>query len=237
MIERTLKRVEWCDEIIIVDSGSTDKTLEICKKYTKKIFYRDFDGYGSQKHFAVEKTSNNWVLSVDADEVLSNELIAEMKNIFRQKEISFVGFEVPFSTAFMGKQLKFGSTRNEKHLRLFNKTYGNFNLDKVHEKIILKGKTSCLKQKIEHYTYKDLKDFFAKMNNYSTLIAEKYYKNGKKESYIKAYFKFPFSFLQSYVLRLGILDGFAGFVWAIFFAFYHSVKYIKLVELYKVIVR
>ena len=135
----TLEAVKWADEIVLVDSGSTDKTLEIAQKFKAKIVYRAFDGYGSQKNFATQQASNDWILSLDDDEILTPELQKEIQSINLQNA-DFQGFKIPRSLIFLGKLLRFSGEYKRLTLRLFNRKQGNWNAEYVHESVEVNGK-------------------------------------------------------------------------------------------------
>jgi len=230
IIEKTLSKLDWCDEIVIIDSGSTDKTIEICKKYNCNIYHNEFKGFGQQKQIALDKCKNNWVLSIDADEVLSDALREELINTFKSDKIKYNGFYLPFATNYLGKTLKFCGLRHEKHLRLINKNHAHFTTPKVHESIIVKGDVSKMKNKVIHYTYRSISHHLSKMNAYTDNAALEYFKKNKKISKFKTIIKFPVSFVNVYFIKGGIFDGYQGFMWSLFSAFYTSLKYAKLIE-------
>lgn len=230
-LEITLKALQWCNEIVIVDSGSTDGTLSIAEKYHCKIFHRDFSGYGTQKRFAVECAKNDWVLNVDADEVLSNELIAEIQQKLQNPDLQEVAFTIPISLIFMNKKIRFGGEYGARHLRLFNRKFGNFNTNQVHEDVEVKGKIGKLSQHIWHYSYVSIEEYFQKFNRYTTLGALEAAKKGKKPAKWLIMMRLPINFFHRYILQGLILDGFPGFVWALLSSFYPVVKYIKLIEM------
>ena len=173
--EKTLKpvleAVSWADEIVLVDSGSTDKTLEIAQQFKAKIVYRAFDGYGFQKNFATEQASHDWILSLDDDEILTPELQKEIQNL-DLKNTEYQGFKIPRSLIFLGKLLRFSGEYKRLTLRLFNRKYGNWNAEYVHESVEVKGKIGTLKNQILHDSYRDLTDFFNKFNKYTSLGAK-----------------------------------------------------------------
>jgi glycosyltransferase involved in cell wall biosynthesis len=233
-ILRCLESVEpMADEIVVVDSGSTDRTLQICRESGCKIFTREFDGYGSQKQFAVDQAFNDWVLSIDADEVLSEELTEEIKQLLAEPGtgITHPGYIIPFALHYMGRILRHGGVGHEHHLRLFNRTRGGFTLVPVHEGIELKGIAGALKGHIIHYSYHDIGHHLEKINTYTTQAANGYRKKGRTFSGIGCAFQFPASFISRYILKGGFLDGYPGFMWAFMAAVYATLKVAKTIEL------
>lgn len=228
-LSRSLAKLTWCDEIIVVDSGSTDRTLEICAQYGCKIFYRAFDGYGRQKQYAVSLARNKWVLCLDADEVLSDNLVEELQQLMENPTCN--GYLIPLTFVFMGKEFRHGKEAWRYFLRLFNKEVGNFDDRKVHEKIVLGGETKKLQHNILHYSYRNISHYFNKFNKYSSYGAEMAYNQGKHRSIFMIVTAVPLNFLKYYLLELNFLNGLSGFYWSAFNAFYHFVKYIKIREI------
>jgi glycosyltransferase involved in cell wall biosynthesis len=230
-LRQTLESVRWCNEIIVVDSCSTDKTLEICKEYDNcKVYVQPFLGYGAQKKFAVEKASFDWILSVDADEVVTDGLRDEIVNVLSLPNIPSAGFNIPITLIFMKKVFKFGCEHKQLHLRLFNKDKGNFNTLKLHESIIVDGIVAKLKNEILHSSYNDIHHYFQKFNLYANIFKDEALVKGKKASKLKTLARFPLEFFKQYILRLNFLNGYPGFVWSLFSAFYVFVKYTSLYE-------
>ena len=229
-IAKTLEAVAWADEIILVDSGSTDKTLKIAQQFKAKVIYRAFDGYGSQKNFATTQASNDWILSLDDDEILTPELQKEIQSLDLQKS-DFQGFRVPRSLIFLGKLLRFSGEHRRLTLRLFNRKYGNWNAEYVHESVEVGGKVDVLKNQILHDSYRDLTDYFNKFNKYTSLGAKTLAERGKTVSTFKIISRFPTTFLKIYFLKGSCLDGYAGFMWALLTAINPVVKYAKLREI------
>ena len=232
--EKTLKpvleAVSWADEIVLVDSGSTDGTLEIARQFKAKIIYRAFDGYGSQKNFATEQASNDWILSLDDDEILTPELQQEIQNL-DLSATDYHGYKIPRSLIFLGKLLRFSGEYKRLTLRLFNRKYGNWNAEYVHESVEVNGKTATLKHQILHDSYRDLTDYFNKFNKYTSLGAKTLSEHKKTASPFKIISRFPTTFLKIYLLKGSCLDGYAGFMWALLTAITPVVKYAKLREL------
>lgn len=229
-IRRTLESVKNFDEIIIVDSGSSDKTLEIAKEYTKNIFYKKWEGEGIQKNYALNLCKNEWVLSLDADEEVSCELNNEIKNFTMQN--NFVALDIKFLEYYMGV-VSSNLVKKNTHIRFFKKTNGVYNTKGVHAQITIKdGFVKKSKFCIHHFSDKFIHEFVIKNNNYSTLRANENKNKGRKFSLIKLIFIFPLMFFKFYILRRNIFNGIRGFILAIVIAFYAFLKEAKLYELY-----
>jgi glycosyltransferase involved in cell wall biosynthesis len=236
IIEKTLKQAKkLADEIVIVDSGSTDSTLEICKKYTDKIFHQDWLGFGKQKNIALEKCSHEWVLSLDADEILSNELIAEIKTlklpvIASNKETSLNpdAFLIARKLFIGEKEIKHGGFYPDYQLRLFRKSKGRFCESPVHESVELQDSNGNygkyrknilrLKNPIQHFAYKDIDQLENSFMKYAHLST-------RKKNIVKAIFSAIYVFVYKFFIRLGLLDGFTGLKLALINARYNFAKY------------
>ncbi len=225
----SLPKLYWCKDIVLVDDMSTDDTIEIAKKYNATIYNKKMDGFGAQKQYAASKTQNKWVLNLDADEILSDKLIEELKNLDLNNNIS--GYEIARRHVFLGKIFMYGKESKAYHLRLFNKENGNFNDAKIHEKVILKGNTLKLKHEILHYSYRNLNQYFEKFNTYTTKGALKLNSKGKTRSLLFIFLSFPFYFFKHYIIYRNFMNGKIGFIWSSLNAWYHLIKYLKLWEL------
>lgn len=230
-IRRTLSRLYWCDEIVILDSHSTDDTVAICREFGCRVFFKKFEGYGVQKKYAVEQAQNDWVLCLDADEVLSDDLIREIVSEFNAGP-AFAGYQLPMNLVFLGKEFRHGKESQRYFLRLFRKTQGTFNEARVHEKIELEGKTGKMKHALQHFSYNNLRHWYEKMDRYTTLGAEEAVRKGKKKSVLALVFAIPYYFIRYYFLERNFLNGLEGFYWSVFNSYYHFTKYAKIRELH-----
>ena len=231
VLEDCLNAIKWCDDIVIVDSGSTDRTLDIAQKHGCRTFHKDFNGFGEQKSYAVSLAKYDWVLSLDADEIIDNRLISFFESSkFTNSDV--VGYNLKRLMVYMNRKMIWSKFRKESILRFFNKNHGNFNLKKVHEEVELKGKTEVLKGYILHYSYKNISHHVEKINSYTSLAAQSMFERGKKTSLLHIFIKVIARFIQVYFLQLALLDGFRGVSWTFSACYYKALKYIKLNELY-----
>ncbi|MDD2863498.1 MAG: glycosyltransferase family 2 protein [Methylococcales bacterium] len=228
-VAKCLESVSWADEIIVLDSGSTDETVSICKEFTPHVFETDWQGFGVQKQRALEKATGDWVLSIDADEIISSELRAEIENAISQNQ--FDAFLLPRLSSYCGKFIKHGGWYPDYILRLFRREIGHFTDDVIHERVIVEGKIGKLSAPILHESYKDLNEVLEKVNSYSTLQAQKLAARGVKGSLSKAIFRALWKFIQTYFVKAAFLDGQYGLMLAISSAESVYYKYLKLLEL------
>lgn len=230
-IARTLESVQWCDEIIVVDSGSTDNTLEICRNLGAKVSNKTFKGFGEQKRFAVSLSNNDWVLNIDADEVITEKLKVEIVNLLKQSPKEENVFFLPIPLMFMGKVIQ--SSKKKGNIRLFNKNFSNFSECEVHEFVRHSGEVIFLNNIVEHYSYEDLRDYFDKFNNYTSSGAKELVKKNKRIYLTMIPFRFAWTFFQNFIFKGMILKGIAGLTWSFVSACYPVVKYLKAYEIYK----
>lgn len=217
-ITDAIKSALFADEVIILDSGSIDKTCEIAKELGAKIYQNEWLGFGPQKNRAVELSKNDWVFVLDSDERITEELKNEIVTIL--KEPQFNGYFIARLNNFFGKNIKNCGLYPDYSIRLFNKNYGKFNDVSVHESVQLKSKAAHLKNHMIHLAYDSIEEFIQKQNRYSSL-------NHKKKSLFKAIINPYWTFFKLYILKKGFLDGWHGFVISKLYAQYTFWKYIK----------
>ncbi len=228
-IEACLSSVIWADEIVLLDSGSTDKTLEIAEKYTDKIFSNpDWPGFGIQKSRAVDLASHDWVLSIDCDEIvteaLRDEILYQLERITSDQVIVLNRL-----THFCGQFVYHSGWHPDPIVRLFNKQNYNFNQNLVHESVDCGNAPRIqLKNKLEHYTFEGLDKYLAKRNGYAKIWADERFKKGKTASSLKALSSAAFAFIRHYILRLGFLDGRVGLLISVIQMQYSFNKYMML---------
>jgi glycosyltransferase involved in cell wall biosynthesis len=229
-IGRTLESVkDIASEIVVVDSGSTDKTVEIAKKYGAKVFVEEWKGYRDQKNSALKKCSMEWVLFLDCDEVVTSELKQSILKALKNSNAD--GYMVNRKTVYLGKPLNHAWQPDWK-LRLVKKSSDpKWEGGNVHEYLTVDGKVEKLEGYLLHYTYRDIKDHFSKVVQYSYLAAVDMNERGKKFRLRKIIFNPAASFIREYFLKKGFLDGIRGFIVAVSATFYSFLKYIYLWEI------
>ena len=179
-IEPTLQSLHWVDEIIILDSGSNDRTVEICRRYTPHVFETGWPGFGIQKNRAIEKASGNWILSIDADEIIPEPLREEILEAIQKGD--FDGFELPRLSSYCGQPMHHSGWWPDYVPRLFRKDQGKFTETAIHERLEIKGTTKRLQNPLHHNSFENLEQVLEKVNHYSTIAATQLYEQGKRSS-------------------------------------------------------
>jgi glycosyltransferase involved in cell wall biosynthesis len=212
-IKEVLNNLAFADEIIIVDSFSTDKTVEIAAEYKNiKITQRVFDNFASQRNFALSLATHSWVLFIDADERLTPELQTEINDVINQEKSASAYF-MHRDFMFENKRLKYSGWQTDKIIRLFKKEKASYNPKKiVHEKLIVEGKIKKLKNKLIHHSYSNYKDYKQKMIFYGQLKAQEEFLKKTNPNFFHFYIRPAYKFLNQYIVRFGFLDGKKGII-------------------------
>lgn len=230
-IRRCISSITWCDEVIVLDSYSTDRTVEICKEYTDRVYQHSWLGYVGQRNTVREYAKHPWVLFLDSDEEVSPALRDEILNAFDRGTDDIVGYEFPRQVYYLGRWIRHGEWYPDVKLRLFKKEFGRTEGEEPHDRVVVRGRTARLQSPIWHYTYDDLADQIQTLNRFSTITAQQRSVKGFR-FYISSMMLRPLlRFLRGYFLKGGFLDGRHGLVIAIMAAFGAFAKYAKQWEL------
>jgi glycosyltransferase involved in cell wall biosynthesis len=227
VIRTCLESVAWADEIIVVDSGSTDGTVEICREYTDKVVRTDWPGFGPQKNRALDLATKEWVLSLDADERITQPLGREMQAAMADPA-GHVAFAMPRRSSYCGKPMNHSGWWPDEVTRLFRRGRARFSDDLVHERLIVDGPVGRLREPLLHEAFSDLEEVLDTMNRYSTASARMMQDRRERAGLSTALLHGFWSFLSTYVLRAGFLDGREGFMLAVSNAEGTYYKYLKL---------
>jgi glycosyltransferase involved in cell wall biosynthesis len=230
-IERCLKSLSWVHEIVVVDSFSTDSTVEIAKRYTQKVIQRPWCGFVRQRNFSKEQASGTWILWVDSDEVVSQELKEEILEAVRKAPPDVGGFEIPRLTFYLGRWIRHGSWFPDYSLRLFRREGSRWVGEELHEVVEVTGRTERLKNPLMHYTYGSFGEQIRTIDRYSSLAARALYKRGERFSLRRMLLHPIGRFLKEYLLKRGFMDGLPGLIITVSTMFYVFSKYGKLWEL------
>lgn len=219
--EKTIKKCVssalFADEVVVVDSGSEDNTIQICKNLGCKILQKEWMGFGKQKQFAVDNCKNEWVFVLDSDEVITKELQDEILSILKSPK--YKGYKVARLNYFFDKPIYHCGLYPDHTIRLFDKNFGKFSSDEVHEKIVIDGDVGVLKHHMLHFAYDSIEEFIEKQNRYSSLNA--------RQNRLKAVINPYWTFFNIFIIKKGFLEGWRGFVIAKLYAQYTFWKYIK----------
>lgn len=230
-IERAIRSAPFADDVVVVDSFSTDRTVELAEKAGARVFQEKWRGFGPQKAFATQQAKHPWVISLDADEALSPELAAEIMESFAELDPE-AGYLFPRKSYHLGRWIGYGGWYPDYQLRLFNKSKAQWNSADVHEKVEVVRKKR-MKAPLLHWVFDDLSDQVVTNDRYSTLGAKQLYESGRRFSYVKLILKPVSKFVETYIWKRGFRDGLPGFIISVGAAYSVFLKFAKLWELEK----
>jgi glycosyltransferase involved in cell wall biosynthesis len=225
-IEGCLKSVSWADEILLVDSFSTDRTLEIAQKYASRILQHNYHNSAAQKNWAIPQAGHDWVLLVDCDETVSKPLGDEIRRLLRQAPPQD-GYWIFRNNYLMGKRIRFSGWGRDSVLRLFRRDLGRYDEKRVHAEIKLE-RTGTLKERLEHHSISSITVWVAKINRYSSWKAEDKHEKQVHAPVFHLLFRPPLRFIKDFIFRLGFLDGWRGFLIASMSSFAELIMAAKL---------
>ena len=225
-----LESVVWAEDLVVIDAGSSDKTVAIAREFTDRVQFRAWDGYGTQKNFAIGQCRGDWILSLDADERVSEALRKEIQATLG-REPREAGFFVPRRNLFQGRWMRHGGLYPDRQLRLFRRGQGAFVERAVHESVRVEGPTGRLRTPLIHESYRSVADVVTRLNRYSDLAAADLAAAGRGGSLVDLLARPAWRFVSMYLLRAGFLDGWRGLLLARLHAHYVFVRAAKVREL------
>jgi glycosyltransferase involved in cell wall biosynthesis len=231
-LPRTLESVKWANEVVVVDSGSTDRTVEIAKRFGAKVLHNNWKGYGQQKNFAQDQTSHHWILNIDADEVVSPELAKEIQSAIAQSEQNHgpSGFYFPRKTFYLGRWIKHGGWYPNYLMRLVDKRVARWTEPAVHEELKVEGATAYLNEPLLHYAFTSIQDQILTNLRFSHLGSQDLKRIGQRPSLFKLLIKPIGKFFETYLIKGGFRDGLAGLIISVNAAHSMFLKYAYLHE-------
>lgn len=229
-LEKLLPLVQWADEILVVDSFSTDDTVAIAQKHGARVIQRVYDYPGYQKNWGIPQARNAWVFIVDADERPTPALIEEIKKIIQQPARETVAYWIGRENYFLNQRIRYSGWQGDKVIRLIWRDKCCYGQERVHEEIVAEGKVGQLQHKLQHFTYRSLQHFLAKMERYADWSALDHSKRTRRVGFFHLYLKPAFRFFKHYILQRGFLDGRAGLIVSVVMAWGVFLRYAKLYE-------
>ncbi|MCE5310863.1 MAG: glycosyltransferase family 2 protein [Acidobacteriales bacterium] len=225
-IARAIESLRCCDEVIVIDGGSTDRTVELASNLGARVVENVWKGYADQKNYAAEKASNDWILSLDADEALSEALEAEIWR-FKKSQPDCDGYTVPRMAQYLGRWILHSGWYPDRKIRLYDRRKARWVGKYVHESVQVDGRVGELQSNLLHFTCSSLSEHMKTMERYTTLAAEEIVSEGRKIGYRHLLLDPPWTFFRTYIPQGGFLDGFEGLAIAYMAAFYNFLKYAK----------
>jgi glycosyltransferase involved in cell wall biosynthesis len=225
-IEECLEGVSWADEIVVVDSRSTDRTVELARRFTDRVFVKDFAGFTEQKRYATSLANGPWILNVDADERVTPDLRDEILALL-DRPGACAGYRMARLTWYLGAFIRHGTWYPDAKLRLFRKNAGRWVGESVHESLEVSGPIGALEHPLLHYSFRTLRDHLDTIDRFTRLAADDLAARGEGGAFVHLLAHPPATFIKSYVLRLGFLDGWRGLVIAALSARHAYLKYAR----------
>ena len=226
-IADALESVRWAEDLVVVDSGSTDQTVEIARRYTDRVSTHDWQGYGAQKNYATGLAAHDWVLSLDADERVTPELVSEIRALMvsappRQ------GYRIPRTTRYLGRWVRSTDWYPDYQLRLYDRRVARWNTRYVHESVTVDGRVGTLQAELQHYAYRDLSHHLSTIDRYTTLAAKQMISEHQDAGWFDLIGHPPLVFVRNYLLRGGFRDAMPGLIASLMNSYYVFLKYAKL---------
>lgn len=228
---RCLESLRWADEIIVVDSFSTDATVELSRRYTDRVVQRAWPGHVAQKQFALEQAAGDWIISLDADEELSAAAADDIRALLARGPSAVAGCSFPRRSFYLGRWIRHGGWYPDRKLRLVRRGRARWTGDDPHDKLVVDGEVRNLSGRINHYVYRDISHQLRTVDSFSRITAEQWRARGKRAGAAVMLGKTIGKFFETYVWKLGFLDGMPGFIIAVISSYYVFLKYAKLWEL------
>ena len=229
-IAKAMESLSFADEIVLVDSGSTDGTVEIARRYTDRVYIQEWPGYSAQKNFAAAEARHEWIFSLDADERVSMKLAAEIEGIKASLGNGADAYEMPRKANYLGRWIEHSGWYPGYKARLYNRQAARWAGDYVHEELQVDGAVGRLSGDLLHYTVRSVSEHIQRSDRYTTLAANEMYSRGQSPSVAATILGPGIAFFRSYLLKLGVLDGWPGLAIASFAAYYVFLKNLKLWE-------
>jgi len=229
-IAAALDSVAWADERIVVDSCSTDDTVAIAGRHGARVVSREWPGYAAQKNYAASIATNDWILSLDADERVPPELAGEITRMLAQ-EPAARGYRVPRVTYHLGRWIRTTDWYPDDQLRLYDRRAAGWSGRYVHEGVTVRGPVGRLQGELQHYAYRDIAEHMETIERYTTLAAQQMFDAGRRATFLDVSVQPKFAFFRNYILKRGVLDGTAGLIISRMNAYYVFLKFAKLREL------
>lgn len=232
-IADALDSVAWADDIVVVDSGSTDGTPDLCRARGARVLHRAWDGFIGQKNYALQQARHDWVLNLDADERVSEALRQSIVEALRPDTPAYRGYRVARCSWFLGRFIRHGGWYPDYRVRLWDRRFGAFGGYEPHADVKLNAAAATLTGDLIHYPYRDIADHWARINRYTTIMAQALYAKGRRGHYHDLFFHPAWTLVRKLIVQRGFLDGYAGVVVAGLAAGSVFAKYAKLIELHR----